>query len=332
MCIARFSLLCMKQKSVMDVGYSHHVKAAFVFDAANGICAAFIMKTLVAPVERVRHLQRSIPEISKVSAFRVAASVVQELGVSSLWKSTGSYSLRYSPLQGLNFAFKDLFRRTWAHHRNEHRSSLPPWDRNVVCGATAGMTSLLFMYPSERYYRALARAAKGTANHAVSEYSSLLDFCRRTVHKGGFRLLYRGFCMAAVNVAVYRGLYFGAYDSIAPLMHREPQTLSSFLIGSFLLGWTVASTAGLVSYPFITVRHRTVGASNPQNSNVNNRLSIMAHVRCASDILRTEGPKALFRGGRSALTLRSITGGGVLAIYDSLHHPYLFDFLFRSFV
>jgi hypothetical protein len=47
---------------------------------------------------------------------------------------------------------------------------------------------------------------------------------------------------------VYRGLYFGMYDSIKPIMPEHLQ--NSFLV-SFLLGWVVTTGAGLGKFLFI---------------------------------------------------------------------------------
>jgi solute carrier family 25 (adenine nucleotide translocator) protein 4/5/6/31 len=52
---------------------------------------------------------------------------------------------------------------------------------------------------------------------------------------------------------VYRGLYFGLYDSIKPAMPKEMR--ESFL-ATFLLGWGITIGAGLASYPIDTIRRR----------------------------------------------------------------------------
>ena len=55
--------------------------------------------------------------------------------------------------------------------------------------------------------------------------------------------LYRGFTISCVGIVVYRGLYFGMYDSLKPVLllgHLE----DSFL-ASFMLGWGITIGAGV---------------------------------------------------------------------------------------
>jgi hypothetical protein len=58
----------------------------------------------------------------------------------------------------------------------------------------------------------------------------------------GIAGLYRGFNISCVGIIVYRGLYFGMYDSIKPVM---PQKFQDSFLASFLLGWAVTTGAGL---------------------------------------------------------------------------------------
>ena len=65
--------------------------------------------------------------------------------------------------------------------------------------------------------------------------------------------LYRGFVISCVGIIVYRGLYFGLYDSVKPLL---PGDLRSNFFANFALGFVVTNAAGLASYPIDTVRRR----------------------------------------------------------------------------
>jgi solute carrier family 25 (adenine nucleotide translocator) protein 4/5/6/31 len=58
---------------------------------------------------------------------------------------------------------------------------------------------------------------------------------------------------------VYRGLYFGMYDSFKPVVLVGP--LEGSFLASFLLGWTVTTGASLVAYPIDTVRRRMMMTS-----------------------------------------------------------------------
>jgi solute carrier family 25 (adenine nucleotide translocator) protein 4/5/6/31 len=92
----------------------------------------------------------------------------------------------------------------------------------------------------------------------------------------GIAGLYRGFVPSVVGIIVYRGLYFGLYDSLSSFrsslrlfpkltLVTEPVVLVGALEGSFfasfLLGWGVTTGAGLASYPLDTIRRRMMMTS-----------------------------------------------------------------------
>merc|ERR1712243_431257 len=66
-----------------------------------------------------------------------------------------------------------------------------------------------------------------------------------------------GFTISAVGIFIYRGMYFGLYDTLKPLLLGKDAGVGI----SFLLGWAVTVTAGLMSYPIDTVRRRMMMTS-----------------------------------------------------------------------
>ena len=74
----------------------------------------------------------------------------------------------------------------------------------------------------------------------------------------GIAGLYRGFVISCVGIVVYRGLYFGLFDTVTPLM---PANLKDNFAANFLLGWAVTITAGVASYPIDTIRRRMMMTS-----------------------------------------------------------------------
>ena len=49
------------------------------------------------------------------------------------------------------------------------------------------------------------------------QFSGIIDVYVKTVRSDGVRGLYRGFCISCACIFIYRGLYFGLFDSIKPL-------------------------------------------------------------------------------------------------------------------
>lgn len=73
----------------------------------------------------------------------------------------------------------------------------------------------------------------------------------------GIAGLYRGFVISCVGIVVYRGLYFGLYDSLKPALG----SYSDNFLATFVLGWGITNLAGLASYPIDTIRRRMMMTS-----------------------------------------------------------------------
>ena len=96
----------------------------------------------------------------------------------------------------------------------------------------------------------LANDAKGKGGER--QFNGLVDVYVKTLKSDGIQGLYRGFVISAVGIFIYRGMYFGLYDTLKPLVLGADAGVTL----SFLLGWAVTVTAGLMSYPIDTVRSR----------------------------------------------------------------------------
>jgi solute carrier family 25 (adenine nucleotide translocator) protein 4/5/6/31 len=118
--------------------------------------------------------------------------------------------------------------------------------------------------------------------------------------------LYRGFAISCVGIIVYRGLYFGMYDSIKPIL---PGNLKDNFLANFMLGWGITIGAGLASYPIDTVRRRMMMTSGEA-------VKYSSSLQAFNVIVKKEGVKSLFKGA-GANILRAVAGAGVLADFFS---------------
>lgn len=124
----------------------------------------------------------------------------------------------------------------------------------------AGATSLLFVYSLDYARTRLANDAKSAKKGGGErQFNGLIDVYKKTLASDGIAGLYRGFGPSVLGIVVYRGLYFGMYDSIKPVLLVGP--LEGNFLASFLLGWTVTTGAGIASYPLDTVRRRMMMTS-----------------------------------------------------------------------
>ena len=86
---------------------------------------------------------------------------------------------------------------------------------NVASGGAAGATSLLFVYSLDYARTRLANDAKSAKSGGSRQFNGLVDVYKKTLASDGIAGLYRGFVPSVVGIIVYRGLYFGVYDSLS---------------------------------------------------------------------------------------------------------------------
>jgi solute carrier family 25 (adenine nucleotide translocator) protein 4/5/6/31 len=111
---------------------------------------------------------------------------------------------------------------------------------------------------------------------------------------------------SVAGIVVYRGLYFGMYDSLKPVLLTG--NLEGNFLASFALGWGVTTGAGIASYPLDTIRRRMMMTSGEAVKYKNT-------MDAARQIVAAEGIRSLFKGA-GANILRGVAGAGVLSIYD----------------
>jgi len=119
--------------------------------------------------------------------------------------------------QALNFAFKDYFKRLFNFKKD--RDGYWKWFAgNLASGGAAGASSLLFVYSLDYARTRLANDAKAAKKGGERQFNGLIDVYKKTMASDGVAGLYRGFNISCVGIIVYRGLYFGMYDSLKPVL------------------------------------------------------------------------------------------------------------------
>jgi len=181
---------------------------------------------------------------------------------------------------------------------------------NIAAGGMAGAASLTFVYSLDYARTRLANDNKSAKKGGERQFNGLLDVYRKTLKTDGITGLYRGFNISVVGIVVYRGLYFGLYDSLKPALSPLQDNPVALGFASFLLGWGITIGAGLASYPIDTVRRRMMMTSGEA-------VKYRSSAHAFAEIVKKEGTKSLFKGA-GANILRAVAGAGVLAGYDQL--------------
>jgi len=291
-------------------------KLGFYEEFLIGGVSAGISKTFAAPIERVKLLVQNQDEMIKQGildkkydgVIDCTKRVVAQDGIVALWRGNWANVLRYFPTQALNFAFKDTFKKMFNVKKDE--GYFKWFMANMASGGLAGASSLVFVYSLDYARTRLANDTKSSKKGGGErQFNGLLDVYVKTMKTDGIAGLYRGFMVSCVGIVIYRGFYFGLYDSLKVLM-----PVDSFVV-NFALGWAVTIVSGLLSYPLDTVRRRmmmTSGAAVKYKSSFD----------CAAQVIKAEGFMSLMKGA-GANVLRGVAGAGVLSGVDAIKPIYV---------
>ena len=193
-------------------------------------------------------------------------------------------SSRYFPTQALNFAFKDKFKQMFKSSSAD--SHALKFTKNIASGGFAGTVSLMFVYSLDYARTRLANDNKMAGKSGGErQFNGLIDVYRKTIKTDGVQGLYRGFVISAVGIFLYRGAYFGLYDTLKPIVMGD----SNSLLASFALGYIVTISSGLLSYPVDTVRRRMMMTSGEA-------VKYKGSIDCTIQILKHEGFMSLMKG------------------------------------
>jgi len=290
-------------------------KLGFVENFMLSGVAAGVSKTAAAPIERVKLLVQNQDEMIKQGrldkpykgVIDCTARVLKNEGVYPFWRGNLANVLRYFPTQALNFAFKDTVKAMFKTPKDA--PGYYKFATNIASGGVAGTLSLIFVYSLDYARTRLANDNKGKGGER--QFNGLIDVYVKTIKSDGIQGLYRGFVISAVGIFIYRGMYFGLYDTLKPMLLGADAGVAL----SFALGWIVTITAGLMSYPIDTVRRRmmmTSGAAVKYKSSID----------CFLQVTKNEGFMSLMKGA-GANILRGVAGAGVLAGFDKFKAVYL---------
>ena len=86
------------------------------------------------------------------------------------------------------------------------------FSKNILSGGFAGSLSLVLVQSIDFTRTRLAVDARTPG--AQRQFSGIIDVYVKTIRADGVRGLYRGFGISCSCIFIYRGLYFGLFDSI----------------------------------------------------------------------------------------------------------------------
>lgn len=102
----------------------------------------------------------------------------------------------------------------------------------------------------------------------------------------------QGFAASIAGIIVYRAAFFGGYDTLKSVCLTAG--FGAAVWQAFIVAEVTTTIAGLVSYPFDTVRRRLMMKSGGGST-----VEYSGTLDCAAKIIKSEGVGGLFNGALS---------------------------------
>lgn len=278
----------------------------------KGGISATVSKTAVAPIERIKLLLQVQATSTQITdpykgIMDCAVRVYKEQGPGAFWRGNTANIIRYFPTQALNFAFKDKFKEMFCRPAAEVGFWLF-FLGNLAAGGAAGASSLLFVYPLD-FARTRLGADVGKSKEE-RQFNGLFDCIGKIYKSDGLGGLYQGFAASIAGIIVYRAAFFGGFDTLKS--YALSVGFGAAVWQAFIVAEITTTIAGIVSYPFDTIRRRLMmksgGGSTEQYDGT---------IDCFTKIIKKEGVGGLFNGALSNV-FRGTGAAMVLVLYDWL--------------
>lgn len=222
----------------------------------------------------------------------------------ALWRGFQPHLVPQAPLM---FYFHDALRIT------ETYSSLSVARKrrwrvvgDAICGGLAGTLALAVLYPLD-FVRCRMGLDVVCDRTKKQEFQSFRHCVEKTFAVGGMHGFYRGLSVGAFGVFLSRSLYFGTFEAF-----RTSPSDNAGLMQPFLSAFAAACIAGIVAYPFDTIRRRSM--LTPIRADVRrHRFAVFA----MAELVRLEGWTSLFRGS-SLLIVQVPPAAAMLYLWPTL--------------
>ncbi|XP_034402238.1 calcium-binding mitochondrial carrier protein SCaMC-2-B isoform X3 [Cyclopterus lumpus] len=284
-------ILYWKHSTIFDVGESLLVPDEFTAEEkitgmwwrhlVAGGGAGAVSRTCTAPLDRLKVLMQV--HSSKSNSMRITGGFVQmirEGGVRSLWRGNGINVIKIAPESAIKFMAYEQMKRLIGSNQETLR-----FTERLVAGSLAGLTAQSSIYPMEVLKTRLALRKTG-------QYSGIVHCAKHIFQKEGVAAFYKGYVPNMLGIIPYAGIDLAVYETLKNSWLQRYATDSADP-GVFVLlacGTTSSTCGQLASYPLALVRTRMQAQATLEGGPQMNMTALFRH------IIRTEGPKGLYRG------------------------------------
>ncbi|KAJ1733011.1 mitochondrial thiamine pyrophosphate transporter [Coemansia sp. Benny D160-2] len=287
-----------------------------------GAMAGLVSRAVVSPFDVVKitlQLQTTQTQTQRQrgGAIRCLRSIVHKEGVRGLFKGNVSAELLYLGYGAAQFlafgALESALARTGV---------LPSKSRTFVCGALAGGIATSATYPLDLLRTRFVAQGIGAASRV---HKSIAGAVVQILRDDGPRGLYRGLWPACLQIMPYMGIMFASYDVLGSAYKRMRATVVTShgvvartvdSMQDALIGGSAAVVSKCCVYPLDLARKR-LQIQGPRLSSYAQgavpRYTGLANALVS--IVRSEGPRALFRGLTPSLIKAAPASATVFFVY-----------------
>jgi len=289
----------------------------FITDLVLGGVSGAIVKTAMAPIERVKILMQTQDSNPKVLSGEIPkytgigdcfARVNAEQGPKAFWRGNLVNCIRYAPQQGSALAFNDAIKRAFPKY-NPKTHYYQDFASKLLAGGLAGGLANVVCYPFD-FARTRLASDLGSGK---GQFNGIADCIQKTIQQGGVTGLYRGSAVTVAGAFVYRGGQLGLF---AQVMDMNPYKQDKGIIGivaAFVCATVARTITTPFNYPFDTVRRRMMLDSEKPAAE---RL-YRSGIHCFTQVMKKEGFGGMYKGLIPEL-VRGLGGPLVLTAYDRI--------------
>merc|ERR1711937_828060 len=235
-------------------------EGSFMMDMALGGVSGAIVKTAMAPVERVKLLLQTQDSNPKVISGEIAKytgimdcfqRVSAEQGASAFWRGNLVNCIRYAPQQGSALAFNDQIKRMIPKY-NPKTDYYKDFAGKLMAGGVAGGAANVVCYPFDFARTRLA----SDLGKGGGQFNGIGDCIMKTVKTGGITGLYRGSAITVAGAFVYRGGQLGLFAQIQDLNPYKSDKGMVGIVAAFVCATVARTITTPFNYPFDTIRRR----------------------------------------------------------------------------
>merc|ERR1711990_25151 len=292
-------------------------EGSFMLDMALGGVSGAIVKTAMAPVERVKLLLQTQDSNPKVISGEIAKytgimdcfqRVSAEQGTAAFWRGNTVNCIRYAPQQGSALAFNDQIRRMVPKY-NPKTDYYKDFGGKLLAGGAAGGLANVVCYPFDFARTRLA----SDLGKGGGQFNGIGDCIMKTVQTGGITGLYRGSAITVAGAFVYRGGQLGLFAQVQDMNPYKADKGPVGVVAAFVCATVARTITTPFNYPFDTIRRRMMlDSDKPAEERM-----YKSAIDCFVKVSKNEGAAGMYKGLIPEL-FRGLGGPLVLTAYNRI--------------